>query len=494
LYYQRDRYPHNMPEGLISFGPNLESSYDELGGSSPSAINVVLDKNGVVYKRPGITTYDVAPNSVVDSTGIYGLYATNDSQLFAVGGTPLSRKIYKIANGSASNLSSSPNTTLLGNSRPTFTETEVFFILTGGANIQKVRLDNNVSSRLGGSPPLSSHVLANSSRLLANDVTIDRTKVRFSGISQGTVDTSGHEQWDNTGIAEDGGFFTAEARPDDVIAVHENTNEIFVWGVDNVQIFTPDATNIFSPSATREFGCLAPYSIIKKDQEFFWFDQHRRFVYSDGRTFQNIDQPIKKQLDSLDTVNDCFGYRVLLGHIDCFVWCFPTAGSTFVYQVGGGWSTWNGWDLSQSNFKVFQVLSHTLRRDGGVNVVGTVDGRIGKLSQSAYSDLGELVVARADSGFLDRGSNNDKLCRRITVTGRRGENSSEPLGRLEYRNDTGPWNGPIFIDFGSTGDYHVTKHIHSLGTYKRRQWRFSFSDSANLALINVKETFDILGS
>lgn len=483
-----------MPQEPISFGPFLESSYDELGGASPSAINVVIDEKGTVYKRPGISTYAVAPSSVVDSNGIIGLYSTNDSQLFAIGGNPLSRPIYKLSGGSSSNLSSLPASTLTGSSRPTFTETEVFLVIAGGNDIQKVRLDTNASSRLGGSPPFSSHVAANTSRLMANDVTVDRTKVRFSGISQGTVDTSGHEMWDNTGVLDDGGFFTAEARPDNVVAVHEATNEIFVWGTDNVQIFGPGATFPFEPAATREFGCIAPYSIIKKDQEFMWLDQHRRFIYSDGRTFQQIEKPIKRQLDALSTVSDCFGYRVLLGHIDCFVWTFPTAGTTFAYQVGGGWSTWNGWDSSQSNFKVLQVLSHHLRRDGGINVVGTISGKIGKFSQTAYDDLGDLIVSRVDSGFLDRGTDNRKQCKAVKIAIRRGQNSTESLGRLEYRDNTGPWNGPIYIDTGSTGDDYIVKKIHSLGAYRRRQWRWTFSDSVNLALVKVSEDFEILGT
>ncbi len=483
-----------MPQEPISFGPNQESSYDELGGASPYSINVVIDAKGTVYKRPGIANYAVAPSTVVDATGIYGLYVSNDSQLFAVGGTPLSRHIYKIAGGSSTDLSVAPNSTLTGPSRPTWTETEVFAILAGGADIQKIRLSNDESTRLGGNPPLASHVAANSSRILANDVLLDKTKIRFSGISQGTVDTTGHETWDNTGLTEDGGFFTAEARPDNVVAIHETTNEIFVWGVDNVQVFVPDATTIFSPGATREFGCIAPYSIIKKDQEFFWLDQHRRFVYSDGRTFQNIEKPIKKKLDELSVVSDCFGYRVLLGHIDCFVWTFPSAGTTFAYQVDGGWSEWLGWDSAQSNFKVLQILSHYLRRDGGVNVVGTIDGHVGKLSQTAYSDFGELVVASTTSGFLDHGTDNLKFCRAIKIAGRRGQTETESLGRLEWRDDTGNWSGPLFVDFGTTGDNYIVKEFRSLGTYRRRQYKFTFSDSANLALVKVTEDFEILGT
>lgn len=497
----------DVQQADIVFGPFQEGSYEELGGSSPRAINVVIDPKGVVSKRPGIAAYDVAPSGVVDSNGITGLHSDNTGQLFAVGGTPDARHIYKLANGSAADLSLAPNSTLRGRLRPTFAETEAWLVIAGGSNIQKVDLNTLVSSQLGGNPPIASHVVANSSRLAANDIIVDKTKVRFSGIAQGTVDTSGHEQWDNTGLTEDGGFFTAEARPDPVQAVHENTNEIFVWGVDNVQIFAPDATSVFAPTITREAGTLAPYSIIKMGQDFFWLDQHRRIVYSDGRSFQNLEGPIKAQLDALTTPEDCFGYRVFAGHIDCLVWTFPTDGRTFAYQVGGGWSEWFGWDDSQANFKRFIVNAHHLRRDGGLNVVGTTYGVVGKLSLQSPYDIGdfvvegetsgfasERVVAYVESGFVNRETDYLKKCHGVKFAIRRGSNSAASLGRVEWRDDTGPWNGPIYIDTGATGDNHCVREIRSLGNYRRRQWRWTFSDSVNLSLLKVTESFSVLGT
>ncbi len=483
-----------MAQADIVFGPFQEGSYDELGGASPRAINVVIDPKGVVSKRPGIASYDVAPSGVVDADGVTGLYADNTGQLFAVGGTPGARHVYKLANGNAVDLSLAPNSTLRGTRRPTFAETELYLVMAGGSDMQKLHLQTLVSTPLGGAPPIASHVVANSSRLAANDLLVDKTKVRFSGIFQGTIDTSGMEQWDNTGLTEDGGFFTAEARPDPVMAVHENTNEIFVWGKDNVQIFVPDASSVFAPAATRESGTLAPYSIIKQGQDFFWLDQHRRIVYSDGRSFQNIEGPIKRQLDELSDPTDCFGYRVFLGHIDCLVWTFPTDGRTFVYQIGGGWSEWFGWDADSSQFKSFIVNAHYLRRDGGLNVVGTIDGRIGRLSLDVFSDRGERIVAYVESGFINHDTDNLKRCRSVKFAIRRGSGSSASLGKVEWRDDTGAWNGPVYIDTGVTGDNDCVRRLSSLGTYRRRAWRFTFSDTANLSLLKVTETFDILGS
>lgn len=477
---------------LIDFSNQLSSSYDELGGASPQALNVVIDPNGVVQRRPGISAYPAAPSSVVDAHGIIGLYAVDDGRLFAVGNNSLRRSIYKLTAGGAVSLTNGGTTELIGPNRPTFAETQTLLVIAGGSLIQKITLGNEASDRLGGTPPNSTHVAANSSRLLANDFTLDRTKVRFSGISQGS-DITGYETWNVTGISSDGGFFTAEARPDDVVAVFENTNEIFVWGVDNVQVFTPDATNIFSPAATREFGTPAPYSIIKADQEFWWFDQNRRFISSDGRTFQNLEGPIKKRLDQLGTITDCFGYRVLTSYLDCLVWTFPTDGATFCYQKGGGWSEWTSYDPALGNYVPYIVTAHHLRRDGGINVVGTADGHVGMLDVGATSEFGKSIIAETRTGFLDRGSDNRKLCKSVKVSMRRATDVTGAVGELYYRDKLGPWTGPLTIGFSDSTDAGIVQEFRSLGIYNRRQWRFVFGGSAGLSLVRVQEEFETLG-
>lgn len=471
----------------IPFGKTEASGYEELGGAPPRVINVVVDATGTITKRPGIATYASLPAGVVDPAGISGIYATNGSRVFVTSsGDP--KTLYTVNSGTVATVGQ-----ISGPLLPTFTETEAYFLLATGAIIRKVKLDTLDMSDLGGDPPLASHVIANSSRLLANDVTVDKTKVRFSGVFQGTVDTSEMEDWTVTDNPQGGGFFTAEARPDNIVAVIDNTNEIYVWGVDNVQIFVPDATAIFAPAATREFGCLAPYSIVKRDQEFYWFDQYRRFVHSDGRTFDTFEAPIKNQLDALSTPTDCFGFRCVIGFVDTIVWVFPTDRVSFAFQVGGGWSQWSGYDDIIGNYIRMPISAGYLRRDGGGCLVGTTAGRLGVMSLDESTDLGARIVSQVTTGFLDRGSDNRKVCKSVKVTARRGLSSSQSFGRLEWRDDTGNWNGPLFIDFGQSPSYTFVQEFRSLGIYNRRQWRFTFSDSSRLSLVRVMEEFDILG-
>jgi hypothetical protein len=145
-------------------------------------MNVVIDSRGAIRRRPGISTYSGAPSTVIDGEGIHGLHATQDGnlpgKLYAVAAPQVSRPFYLLAAGGATDLSLVPMGWLAGSSRPIFAETEQLLVIATGAELQKIDRDTNLSERLGGDPPLASHVVANSSRLLANDVDLDREHQR----------------------------------------------------------------------------------------------------------------------------------------------------------------------------------------------------------------------------------------------------------------------------------------------------------------------------
>jgi hypothetical protein len=335
----------------IPFAPALETSSEEISGASPEAFNIIADVRGVIRKRPGLAAYTgVAPATSVDANGILGLYLTQDrvahtsgtdqvsgehpGVLYAVGATVNAsggghnrgRNVYRIVGGTATlvgtgaadedRLSTPAAIATTRFPRPVFAETEALLVIAGGAEIGKIDIrpetfsapnfttnaDYHEMSFLGGCPPFASHVLTNSSRILANDTQLDQTKVRYSDISQGIVDFSGHESWDPTPGAA--GFFTAEARSDYIVACAENTNDIFLFGTTSVQLFAPDGSTTFAPSITREAGCLAPYGVIKVDDKYVWLDHMTRIVSSDGRQWEDIGGAIQQSLDEYDTPGD----------------------------------------------------------------------------------------------------------------------------------------------------------------------------------------------
>lgn len=478
----------------IPFGPIQESGSEELAGASPVALNVVMDAKGCIRRRPGIVAYSEAPTTAVDSDGIIGLHATTTGELYAVGNNQsVFKNIYRIAGGSATSLATSNSERLHGSGRPVFAETEMLIAIAAGEEPQKIVRSTGACSRLGGSPPEGTHVVANASRLLLNDVNTQKTWAYYSDVATGNVTFAGHESWNGTG---DSGNIVAASRPDPLVALAENTNEVWLLGATTVQTFAPDGGIVYAPATTREFGCGAKYSVVRDDQALAWLDDKRRFVRTDSRTFSILSTAISKTLADLTVVDDCFGYRVHTGFVDALVWTFPTEGKTFCYQKGGGWSQWAGWDSATANWSVFPVLSHALVFGSDTNVVGLSSGRIAKLSMGAETDLGEKLVASVTSGFQDRGTPNRKHCKAVRFTMRRGHatGSSAPEVSLQWRDRLGPWGSAVPVRMGAAGEYDTVVELRSLGVYRNREWKVTFSGSEDMAIVGVTEEFEVLSS
>jgi hypothetical protein len=525
----------------IAFLPSLETSSEEIGGGSPEAYNIIVDRRGVIRKRPGLVAYTgVAPATSIDAAGVLGLYlteqrvahtsgtptvsGTHPGVLYAVGATVnasggghnAGRNVYRVASGAATlvgtgaanedRLATPATIASTRFPRPIFAETEALLVIAGGAEIGKVDIrpetfsapnfttnaDYHEMSFLGGCPPLASHVLTNSSRILANDTQLDQTKLRYSDITQGIVDFTPHESWDPSPGAA--GFFTAEARADSIVACAENTNDIFLFGRTSLQLFSPDPSTTFAPSVTREVGCLAAYSPVKLDDKYAWLDHLTRIIVSDGREWDDVGAPVQATLDDLTTPSDCYAYRFSESFADCVVFRFEADQETLVLQPGIGWSRWALHDAEADAFTMFPVLCHHLRQDGGLNVVGLEDGTIRVLSLEAETDLGEPIVAHVSSGFEDRKTDNLKQTVAVYVTIKRTQAVSEGVTcYLEYRDDLSAEWTTIDIELGvDDGNHTPTIPIRSLGVYRRRQWRFRFPDSAPLALVRALEAFRTL--
>ena len=238
----------------IPFTNQQSSGVEQLAGGMPMAMNVVVDSSGTVTRRPGIRAYSEAPETTLDSSGIDGLFCTDSGELLAVSAAP-SRTLFRVGGGTSNVLRQG----LPGLGRPIFAQTELLVVVATGSDITKYERLTGVADTLGGNPPLATHVIAHNSRLLANDVQGNKTAVRYSDVASGTTSYSGHENWS---FAVPAGFILAQARPDNVVAVHENTNNVFVFGQGTTQVYGPDTSSnvssVYLSEATREIGCGVP--------------------------------------------------------------------------------------------------------------------------------------------------------------------------------------------------------------------------------------------
>lgn len=472
-----------MKSAPIPFAPQQASGNEKLGGAMPLALNVFIDRAGVIRKRPGIRSIVGGPSGVVDANGISGIHRCLNGDIYAVGASGAERPIYKISGASVNKLGSGvPPSGLRGSARPVFAETEALLVIAGGDAMEKVVLASATASRVADSPPVATHVITQSLRLLANDIVVDRTKVRYSSTSIGTTDYSGHEQW-TIGPNNTAGFFTAEARPDPIVALAENTNTILVFGSTTLEQWVPDSTYRFTRTIALDQGCGAPYAIAKREQQFYWIDGYKRIIEGGDGAADFISQAIQQTLDSM-TISDGYAYRVYTGSLDCVAFSFPSDGRTFVYQDGVGWSQWGGWDGSA-------ITAMPISCQDGFTLVGMTDGRIGELSLEAYTDLGAPIRCVIESGFVSRETDAVKDCSRVQIALKRGNASSEAKLTLKWRDRPGPWSPPVTISLGANGDTDPVVDLPSLGTYRRRQWSLEFTGDDELALVSAEEFYEV---
>lgn len=472
---------------IIPFAMQQESGMSEYAEAHPISENCIVDEKGALFVRPGIAAATGLISSVVDSNGIAGLHATSDGRVYAIGEGSPSRHVYRVK--STAEQLTSTGYKLRGEGRPVMAETEAMVVIAAGKEMQRILLTDDSFALLSPSAPRATHVAANASRLLSNDQA-NKGYLQFSGQAAGSS-TSGHETWQDQLTS---GFVSAEARPDNVQAVGENTNEVFVWGTTTVQVFAPDAVVFYATAATREFGLGAPYAYTKRDQGFAWLDHRRRIVFSDGRSFEVMSDPIQKDLDDIVTISDCWAFWFKEGVADCLVFVFPTDGRTFVYQSKKGWGQWSGW--SKSGPVPFTASAHTVVAGDNTNLVGTTSGLIGELSMNNTTDFGEVINVRSRTGFISRDTHAMKQCNHVWLTLSRGNTPSptEPIVVwLKWRDSPDEsWN-EIPVDLGDSSDREPVVRLDALGTYRRRQWELVATD-AQFEMASIEEDFEVTGA
>lgn len=475
-----------MPTAPLTFG-NDQRADQELAGASPLAVNVITDGAGAVRRRPGISTWSGAPASVDEASSVEGMTAF-EGELYYVNAN---RHIYKIDpdTQTSTDLSTGGGPSFLaGSSRPVFATTQFRLFIAGGGALEKVDSSETTAERVGTSspPPICTHVAAQASRVLVNDLT-DAT--RRGMISFSRAGSAGNETFEGPPF----GIVTAEANPDALVALYSNGNEAYAFGERTFQIFTPDPNIVLAPSRAVSYGCSAPYSVIEGDSEFHWLDHARRFVTSDGRGATEISAQIGRTLDTVSSVSDCFGFRFLADQFDMLCWVFPSDGRTFAVQAGGGWAQWHGWTTGQGH-TLLPVRSHYFWPEENVHLVGLSTGQIAQLDMTAYDDLGETIKAEVRTGFVSRETMAVKHCEAVRFFFKRGHTSSAtaaPQVLLSWRDDLGGFCSPVRLSLGVSGDHTFTVERRSLGTYRSRQWRLEFTEAVDFVLAGCTETFSV---
>lgn len=469
-----------MPAAPIPFDDGQASGIEELAGASPAVINVTHDPSGTTKTRPALSAWEQFPAVVPDVSGVTGIWIFGTSVIY----TTADRKIWALlAAGLVIPLSDTTAATKLdGTSRPVAVVTRTRIVIIGGGVPQKWE-GTGLSSRLGGSPPAGTSIVAIAQRLVISDNS--NTGLIFWS-EPGEL--AGHEDWRGDMASAE-----AESRPDALVNLGTAVGEIFAFGTETTQIFLPDPDGVFIPGATAEVGTLAAGSVIKYDTMYAFLDDRRRIVATDGRSFQEWSTPSMSQtLWRFATVSDCWAFRARFDSCDLIGFVFPTEGRACIYNAAvKKWTEWRSLD-SDGRWAPWAGLCHCYWPAQGLHLIGMPDGTIAKLDPFAFSDNGQLLKATIRTGFISRDTGNRKICERVQLTMRRGSTSSAlsaPVAQLRWRDDLGAFGPPLTISLGVAGDVEAQVQLWTLGVYNTRQWELSMSDPSEFVLVSAEETF-----
>jgi hypothetical protein len=124
------------------------------------------------------------------------------------------------------------------------------------------------------------------------------------------------------------------------------TNSVEVW----YDAGLPDFPMARIQGAFNEIGCLAAYSVAKLDNGLFWLGTDQRgngIVYrSKGYSGERVStHAVEWQIQQYSNLSDAVGYTYQQDGHSFYVLNFPTANTTWVYDVAtGAWHERAGWE------------------------------------------------------------------------------------------------------------------------------------------------------
>lgn len=285
-------------------------------------------------------------------------------------------------------------------------------------------------------------------------------------------------------------FATAEGAPDRLITIAVDHREVILFGVNSTELWYNAGTSGFplerSPNGFIELGGVAVHGHCKVDNSVFWLASDLTVRRLSGRTPHRVSQHgFEERLRGYSTVTDCVAHPYTFnGHL-CAVFRFPTAGETWVFDV-----TTSEWHERKTYGYSGWNVSGMVECYGKVLVQDSVSGAIGSLSNSTYTEFGE--IQRAEWTYQNIYGENHRIphssleivCE--TGVGLATGQGSDPQLTLEISNDGGrTWTTLPTKTIGAQGKYKTRVRWHRLGASRDRVYRCSISDPIQLSVTDT---------
>ena len=261
-------------------------------------------------------------------------------------------------------------------------------------------------------------------------------------------------------------FASAEGSPDGVVAILTDHRELWVFGTDTTEVWYNAGLLDFPlariQGAFNELGCAAPYSVAKMDNQVYWLGKDARgqgIVYkAAGYIGQRVStHAIEWQMQEYADISDATGYTYQQDGHSFYVLNFPSANTTWVYDVATG--AWHE-RASLTNGEFNRHRASNQMFFNSTTVVGDYEnGKIYEFDLNVYADDGAPQKWLRSWRALPTGANN--LARTIqhsmqldceTGVGLNTGQGDNPQVMLRWSDDGGhTWSNEHWKSMGRIG-------------------------------------------
>jgi hypothetical protein len=189
-------------------------------------------------------------------------------------------------------------------------------------------------------------------------------------------------------------FATAEAAPDDIVALRVNHRQVVLFGETTTELWYNSGGAGFPferiAGGVLEIGCAAPFGIAEQDNTLFWLANDRTIRRLNGQTPVKVSNTtVDEALRAYTSVADCaafpFAFR---GHL-CVAFQFPSAQACWVFDSAT--SEWH--ERASYDYSGWRVID-AVEAHGRTYVQDVLTGKVGILSPSLRTEWGAPIVDR----------------------------------------------------------------------------------------------------
>lgn len=296
----------------------------------------------------------------------------------------------------------------------------------------------------------------------------------------------------------------AEYAPDDILALHDVSGNIPIFGEETTEIWTYTGALSFVfgaiPGMTYNYGIAAKDSFASIADAGFFLARDaggglQVVMLSRGVQAEPIGDPdVIGEISRYSTVEDATGLGLNIEGHPLYILNFPSEDVTWVYdasiKAGSPWCKWESYDQFDSSRGRF-FAEHAVFFNDKQYLTSYEDGGLYEVSTSIYSDNGDPLIATVDALEINQGGKYypHKYVNLFMETGHGLSDSAaqghDPKVRLGYSDDHGhTWTWRDWQSIGKVGEYQKQVKFRCLGSTKHRKYRVQISDPVEWALMS----------